>query len=415
MPIHDDKPSQRDAGLRRRDFLRGAAVGLGLGLAPLRSAWADEATPGVRRRVRLGRTGLEIADVSFGASRLRDDEALVEHALARGINYFDTAESYTRGNSETTLGRALKGHREQVVLASKQLTRVGMKPSDFMESLEGSLKRLQTDRIDIYFNHSVNSVGRIADPAWGEFIARAKEQGKIRFSGMSGHSGKLVDCLEHAIDHDLVDVILVAYNFGQDPRFYEKFTKGLDFVARQPELPRILEKARAKDIGVVAMKTLLGARLNDMRPYESGGATFAQAAFRWVLSSPLTDALIVSMQSPAQVDEYLGASGWTAPAVEDAALLERYLAAQSERQCRYGCSDCTDACSAGVPISDVLRARMYDRDYGDPALARETYAALSIDAGACAACLHTSCAKACGYGLSIPDLTRATHTALYRG
>jgi len=57
------------------------------------------------------------------------------------------------------------------------------------------------------------------------------------------------------------------------------------------------------------MKTLMGARLNDMRPYERGGATFAQAAFRWVLSNPRVDGLIVSMNSREAIDEYLGASG----------------------------------------------------------------------------------------------------------
>jgi aryl-alcohol dehydrogenase-like predicted oxidoreductase len=57
--------------------------------------------------------------VSFGSSRLRDDEDLVRHAFDRGINYFDTAESYTGGVSETTIGRALRGKRDQIILASK--------------------------------------------------------------------------------------------------------------------------------------------------------------------------------------------------------------------------------------------------------------------------------------------------------
>ena len=124
---------------------------------------------------------------------------------------------------------------------------------------------------------------RLQNPEWYEFAERAKRQGKIRATGMSGHAGRLIECLDYALEKGSVDVILVAHNFGQDPKFYQRFTRSFDFVARQPDLPRVLRQAKAKGVGVVAMKTLMGARLNDMRPFEKGGATFAQAAFRWVL------------------------------------------------------------------------------------------------------------------------------------
>jgi predicted aldo/keto reductase-like oxidoreductase len=273
------------------------------------------------------------------------------------------------------------------------------------EALEGSLRRLRTDRIDVYFNHAVNEPERMRNPEWAEFVSRAKQQGKIRFAGMSGHGGRLVECLEAALDGELVDVLLVAFNFGQDPAFYEQFTRSFDFVARQPELPGVLRRAREQGVGVVAMKTLRGARLNDMRPYEGGGATFAQAAFRWIFAGGLADALVVTMRSPAEVDEYLCASGWTGPHPADAALLRRYAWRSERTQCRYGCADCQDACPAGVPIADVLRARMYAFDYGEPRLAREALA----EAGGAAACLSCSgapCASACPHGVEIPRLTK---------
>src|SRR2546422_7791960 len=171
------------------------------------------------------------------------------------------------------------------------------------------LRRLRTDYVDVYFNHAVNDLERLKNPEWHEFTTRAKQAGKIRFVGMSGHAGRLIECLDYALDTNGVDVILVAYNFGQDPSFHQKFTGSFDFIARQPELPRVLQKAKAKGVGVITMKTLMGARLNDMRPFERGGATFAQAAFRWVLSSPNVDALIISMTSRGVIDEYLVASG----------------------------------------------------------------------------------------------------------
>jgi aryl-alcohol dehydrogenase-like predicted oxidoreductase len=344
------------AEIDRRAFLSGClkigASGV-LGLAAgesLAAVAAAEADPRVRRRVRLGRTGLEIPDVGFGSSRLGDQVDVVQHALDRGITYFDTAESYTNGQSETTLGRALAGRRDDVILASKTHCNPDTTRAELMRNLEASLRRLRTDRVELYFNHAVNDPARLRNDEWYEFTMRARAQGKIRFTGLSGHSGRLVECLDLAVAENLVDVILVAFNFGQDPAFYEGLTRSLDFVATQPELPRAVRAARAKGVGVIAMKTLRGARLNDMRPYETAGSTFAQAALRWVLAGGLADALVVTMRSKAEVDEYLGASGWTRTARADAALLARYEARNGSEQCRYGCNACAGACPAASPV-----------------------------------------------------------------
>jgi hypothetical protein len=366
----------------------------------------------VRRRVALGRTGLQIGDIGFGSSRLDGDEDLVRHALERGIDYFDTAESYTDGAAEETLGRALRVVREKVTIATKVGSGATDSVEDLFRALEGSLRRLRTDRIDVYLNHAVNDVARLSNPAWGEFCERAKQQGKIRFTGMSGHGGRLAECLDYALDRDLVDVVLVAHNFGQDPAFYEHLTRSLDFVAVQPELPRLLAKAKQKKVGVVAMKTLRGARLNDLRRYESEGNTFAQAAFRWVLAGPHVDALVVTMSSAAMVDEYLGASGAARVSESDLDLLARYEARNGATQCRQGCGACLAACPEGVPIDDVLRTRMYAHDYGDLRLARREYAQLGRNAQACVGCAHEACTGACPYGIDIAALTAPTHEGL---
>lgn len=395
-------------GFDRREFLRrGAAAGVGLSLLPLTAVGREE--PRVRRRVKLGRTGLELPDIGFGGSRLSGDEALVRYAFERGITHFDTAEDYTDGRSEETIGRALAGVRDEITLVSKTGAGPRARRPEMMEALEGSLKRLRTDRIDIYLNHAVNDVDRLKNPEWPEFVAKAKADGKIRFSGLSGHGGQLVPCVDYALDHDLADVLLLGHNFGQDPAFLQKFTSRLDFVAVQPDLPRVMAKAKQKGVGVIAMKTLRGARLNDLRPYETEGGTFAQAAFRWVLAGPSVDALVVTMKSREMVDEYLGASGSGPPDRADLELLGRYEALCGDTQCRYGCAACADACPEGVPISDVLRVRMYDVDYGDPELARESYARLGRGAAACVDCAHQACAGACPSGLAIPELTAPTH------
>lgn len=396
-------PGNRGGGamVNRRDFLRiGAGAALGLGA----SAKA-QAEPGIRRYVRLGRTGLKMSDISFGSSGM-SDPAVVHHALARGINYFDTAESYRWGSAEEAIGEALKGRRDEVLIASKTKAGTGDRRADMMKALEASLKRLQTDRVDVYFNHSVNDVDRLRNPEWQEFTELARRQGKIRFRGMSGHGGNLSACLDYAIDNDLADVVLVAYNFAQDPSFYDKLRHTFHWSAIQPDLPRVLEKARKKDIGVIAMKTLMGARLNDMRPYERPGATFSQAAFRWVLSSPQVDALLVSMNSARDIDEYVAASGAGPVTGADTELLERYALLQSGRYCQSACNDCAGSCAQDVAIPEVLRTRMYEVDYGDSLLARTEYAALGKPASACLDCAAQSCLNACSKGIPIAEFTR---------
>jgi predicted aldo/keto reductase-like oxidoreductase len=405
--------------VNRREFLQtGALAAAGVSVAPPRAAAqaSRRAGPHVRRYAALGRTGLRISDVSFGASRLGAGEGdLVRHAFDLGVNYFDTAESYRGGDSETTIGDALRGKRDRVYLTSKTETSPTDRRDAMMQALEGSLRRLRTDYVDVYFNHAVNDVARLKNPEWHEFTARAKQQGKVRFVGMSGHAGRLIECLDYALDTGGVDVILAAYNFGQDPAFYQKLTRSYDFIARLPDLPRVLQKAKAKGVGVVAMKTLMGARLNDMRPFERGGATFAQAAFRWVLSNSNVDALIVSMTSTEQVDEYLVASGGQAAAADDLPLLARYAHRFGSASCRHGCGDCLDACPAGVEIGEVLRARMYAVDYGDLALAWDEYARLGPGAAPCLTCAARPCAAACTHGVPIARLLAPTHRMLAAG
>ena len=402
--------------LSRRAFLRrGALASFGVGLFPFTGGAQQlpQARAEVRRYVPLGRTGIQISDISFGASRLdAGEEAIVLHAFEHGINYFDTAESYSGGDSERTIGNALRGKRDKVYITSKVGAGATDRKEALMATLEGSLQRLRTDYVDVYFNHAVNDVRRLQNPEWYEFTARAKQQGKIRATGMSGHAGHLLECLDYALETGSVDVILVAYNFGQDPAFYQRFTRSFDVIARQPDLPRVLRQAKAKGVGVIAMKTLMGARLNDMRPFEKGGATFAQAAFRWVLSNPDVDALIISMTNPTRIDEYLGASGWRSAARDDLPLLQQYARMHGDSYCRHACHDCESACPYGVPIADVLRTRMYAQDYGDLKLARSEYAQLGAGASACLTCAHQVCAGACTHGLAINTLLAPMHRML---
>lgn len=402
----------------RRKFLKagtGAALGFATASATARepnlenSQDFDRGVARIHRYKRLGRTELQVSDISLGSSRTTDPD-VISHAFERGVNFFDSAESYRWGNAEEAIGQALKGRRDQVILTSK--TKAGKRDSrgEIMQSLEGSLRRLQTDYVDIYFNHSVNDVDRLRNNEWLEFTETAKRQGKIRFRGVSGHGNHLAQTVDYAIDHDIADVILLAYNFSQDPDFYDKLRHTFHWSSIQPELPRLLAKAKRKDVGVLAMKTLMGAKLNDMRPYERSGATFAQAAFRWVLSDSNVDALLVSMSDTGMVDEYVAASGSAELSEYDRELLERYAFMQAGKYCQPGCNACADACPDRVEISEVLRTRMYDVDYGDRALARTDYATLGEGAAACIGCKTQACMGSCP--LDVPIAQFALEAAL---
>lgn len=400
--------------IKRRSFLKiGAITGLASSAVLGANALAKSDLASVKSYRRLGRTNLEISDISFGSSRLRmGEEHLVQHALDRGVNYFDTAESYTGGDSERVLGNALKGKRDQVYLATKAHVGATTSRQQIMSDLDASLGRLQTDHVEIFFNHAVNDITRLQNDEWFEFVEMAKKQGKIAWTGISGHAGNLIDCVDYALDEDLVDVLLLAHNFGQDPAFFEQFTRSFDFVANQPDLPRVMAKANKQDVGVIAMKVLRGAKLNDMRPFEENGATYAQAAFKWVQALPNVDASIISMTSAENIDEFLGASGQSGVTQQDLGLLEQYARLTNMSYCRHACNDCSGACPYGVDISDVLRTRMYAVDYGDIEFAETEYDMIASNANACLSCDGSPCQDACSHGIDVARLCGPTHVML---
>ena len=399
----------------RRNFLKAGVLATAAITAPTRQPFARNFKGEVKSYKRLGRTNLKVSDISFGTSRLRSgEEHLIHHAIDRGINYFDSAEGYTRGQAEKVLGNALTGKRDQVYLVSKTMIGPETKQTEMMERLEKSLKSLKTDYVDIYMNHAVNDVKVVANPEWLSFIELAKKQGKIRFTGISGHGGYLVDCINYALDHDMIDIMLTAYNFGQDPKFYEGLTRRFDWIATQEALPKAISRAKAMDVGVIAMKTLMGARLNDMRPYEKDGSTYSQAAFKWVLSNDEVDALVITMKTTEEIDEFLAASGSSQLSRIEGQLLKQYAKLNGMSYCKQVCNSCEGSCPAQVPIADVMRTRMYAIDYKDIEFAKDEYALLESDAASCLTCSGEPCKNACPKGVDISKWCAPTHKMLTR-
>jgi hypothetical protein len=349
----------------------------------------------------LGRTGFAMSDISFGCAGLSDPN-VVKRAIERGINYFDTSPDYSNAASERALGEGIRGTaRDTLFIVSKFCTPDGHLATDatadeVVAAVEASLGRLGTDYVDLVHVHAVNSLDRLLAPGIHEAFDRLRRAGRVRFLGVSSHTPDLETVMRHAVDSGRFDVIMVAYNF-----------------ADWPGLHAIFRDAHQRGVGVVAMKTLKGARhtqLADFTPSER--ESFAQAAFKWVLSNPDVSGLVVSISHFDQIDEYLHASG--RPLSEgDRALLERYDRLAANDYCRPGCGACLPACPAGVAIDDVLRYQMYAESYGREKQAMRQYARLGAarQASPCLDC-PAPCQDACPHGLPVRDKLVRAHAQL---
>lgn len=413
---NDDAPS---GGFTRRTLLRGAATVAagGAAVAAWYAAWknrtylfllpeaakqAQHADPSwsgsaVRSYRPLGKTGIQMSDISFGGASISDAE-VVARAVERGINYFDTSPDYSQTGSEQVIGAALKPHRDKVHIASKFCTAEGhlavdTPVADIVAAVESSLRRLQTDYLDVVIIHEVNGLDRLMAANFHEAFDRLKQQGKARFLGVSTHTPNLEEVANAAIDSGRFDVMMLAYHFGMWPSF-----------------GHILEKAKKNDVAVVAMKTLKGAKHTNLAEFRNEQSAYSQAAFRWVLSNPNVACLVVSFKEQQHVDEYLFASG-TALHGKDVAMLDRYDELTRGDYCQPHCGRCLDSCEYSLPINDILRYRMYFKDYGWEKEGMRHYAKLDRNASVCASC-SAPCAGQCPIGVPIREKMMDAHRQL---
>lgn len=368
--------------------------------------WPD-AWKGARVRAyrRLGRTGFEVSDISLGTGAIKGEngEAIVREAIARGVNYLDTSPDYAGSGSEQAIGRALVGQdRSKLFLATKFCTPTGHLPAGspvahYKEVIEASLGRLGTDYVDLAHVHSCDEIDRLMDPNLHEAFDRLKQEGKLRFLGFSSHTPNLAQVASQAIASNRFDVMMLAYHHGI-----------------WPNLGELIGRARReRDMGVVAMKTLKGARHNGLAGFREQASAYSQAAFKWTLSNPDVSCLVVSFFEPQHLDEYLFASG--APITgRDVSVLHDYDAAIAGTYCPPHCGACLDSCSEGLAINDVFRHRMYFEDYGWEKVGIQHYAQLGRNASACLGCA-APCAGSCPVGIPIQRRMLESHSLLTIG
>lgn len=364
-------------GITRRGFLSGAlaalasagAMGaaagraLGAGAPKKRTDAAAAKNPGdVVRRV-LGRTGIEVPVVSMGVMNA-DNPALVRAAYERGVRHFDTAANYQFGRNEQMTGSVIRelGVRDRVVIATKGHTRPqrrGLSAADSKKKLfaavEGSLRRLGTDYVDVFYVHDVSSAGDMNEPGMREALEELRKSGRARFVGVSTHS-KMADVLNEAARGGFYDVVLASYNVT---------------MADDAAMAEALRAAAAAGVGVVAMKTLAGGERwpNDASRAGFSRETIQRACLKWALRNEAIATLIPGFTTIEQLDVDF-------PVARDLALAEderRFLADGKIKLgmgfCRQ-CGACLASCPRGADVPSLVRTHMYAAQYGDLVMAR---------------------------------------------
>ena len=318
--------------MNRRRFCQEALAGSALaGLSTVRRAHPAQANETAMPEGVLGRTGVRVSRLGLGCAQFGqsgrditdDDVARTLHrALELGVNYFDAAPNY--GDSEEKMGHPVKEIRDKIFLVSKteEATAEGT-----WRLLRQSLKRLQTDRLDLVHLHNFGYEDRFYDPrlvlsdkgALGA-LREAKKQGVIRFIGASGHLHP--SRFHMALDTGEIDVLMNAVNFVAQHLY--------DFEHK------VWSRAREMNLGLVAMKVLGG----DYRKGYRVPAEEYERAIRYALSIPGLSCAVIGMKSAAEVEQAARTVTQAAP-MSDEERLATYrrgleLASTKDWQTPYG-------------------------------------------------------------------------------
>jgi len=333
------------------------------------------------RYLPFGTTGLTVSELGFGGIpiiRLNEDDAVavLRRAYECGITFYDTANAYR--DSEKKMGIAFANVRDKVVLATKTLRRDA---AGTMEHIENSLRMMMTDYIDIYQLHqvaqekdweTVSGQGGALEAAF-----KAKEQGKVRFVGVTSHSLSMAIKL---VQTGLFCSIQFPFNFIEDAAKDELFAE-----------------ARRQGMGILAMKPFAGGMIDN-----------ARIAFKFLRQYPDVIA-IPGFDAPERVDEVV--SFYEEPnriTAQDLALMEKYRLELGKQFCRR-CEYC-QPCPQGVMITPamgykVIASRM------SPKVAVEFSRIPMESVLLCTEC--GECIDRCPYELPIPEMLKE-HYELYK-
>jgi hypothetical protein len=261
---------------------------------------------------------------------------------------------------------------------------------------EASLKRLQTDHVDILYYHSVDSAEDLRAEGPLQALAELKEEGKTRFIGFSTHQGAVV--LPEAVRLGVFDVGLVPINYT---------------MASNKALLDAVDQAAKSGMGIIAMKTQAGGLSRPDRALPKALPPHSQTALlKWVLHNPSITTAIPGVTAHTQLDQNITvAFNLDYTAAEKEFLGDQALLAQA-RFCQQ-CGQCTSDCPHGVEIPTLMRSHMYAVQYANLEVARSTLACLDSSKGlapctSCGTCMAV-CRNDVNIGANIRRLVSVRH------
>jgi hypothetical protein len=345
----------------------------------------------------LGKAGLAAPIVGMGVMNA-DNPELVRRSFELGIRHFDTAAAYMRGRNEQMVGDVLKalGGRKDAVIATKVFVPPGQRramteeqaKAYYLKSAEDSLRRLQTDYIDVLYSHNISEEGWLTNPGILDALQALKQQGKTRAIGFSTHEN-MTEMIDLAAGAGVYEVILTTFNYSlaEDEAFF-----------------RAVRKAEAKGIGLVAMKTQCqqGWYREEIESADSkmyaqyyAGPLMNSALLKWALRHPFIGCAVPGYTTFQQLDEdYPAALDLEYTAEEKTFLEDHRIKLAMGAVCRR-CRACEGGCPNGADVPELVRVHMYAASYGNFAQARRVLEEIPAGRGldACRDC--AACAAVC--------------------
>lgn len=351
------------------------------------------------QKKRLGKTDLMVSIIGFGGIKLPqvspdDADEILNMAIDKGINFVDTAKGY--GDSEEKIGRALSDRRGEVYIATKTMSNTR---DEAWADLEDSLRKLQTDYIDLYQFHNLRMEPQY-DQCMGAdgFMAameEAREQGLVRHIGFSSH--RYHETMKRAILSGRFETAMLAYNILNDEMVDDE----------------VLPLAAEHDMGVIIMKPLAGGALAQPPvdiSEQTGFVITAADGLRFVLANEHVTLAIPGMQRREEVLENVRTAE-TFDALTEQRKQELVQAAEALGKdfCRM-CWYCMP-CEQGLKIPVILRHLGYAKRF--PGLlqwARGRYGMVEVKADECIEC--GQCEEKCPYELPVRVMLREAHEML---
>jgi hypothetical protein len=380
----------------RRKFIKEGAIGLaGAAFLPSILKMEKKAQTKDTEKERkfiyrtLGKTGIKLPIISMG-THLTSDPNLVRAALDAGIVYLDTPPlADYRANREIIRSVIKDRPRDSYVIATRafelrrnprtDLFRQEIKAGSFVEEFETNLKQLGLEYVDIFLLAGISRKEAAVFEPFLEAKEKLKKEGKTRFIGVSTHRNE-PEVIRAAVESEVYDVVLTAYNFRQPHR--EEVKKAIAFAAES-------------GLGVVAMKTMAGVYWDRERKHPIN----AKAALKWVLQDENVHTAVPCITTFDQLGQDISV-------MEDLALTPEEKAdlklgdklALTGLYCQQ-CEKCLAQCPGNFDIPTSMRSYMYAYGYGNPFEARKTLETVNMADIPCKSC--PTCQVTCSMGFDV--------------